>query len=459
MSINTEFSLSFDNIRSIPFDKYEKNFTFIVNGTKYETSRFIADILSPIIRKCHYSDETIDEFNININTDGKIPKCNDFFLDFLKLTQFKKSNLDSFHQMRYSEYFLKLGNIDAYLQLRPEPILDLTPENIIDFLKINMGFHEDLSKYYSEKSEILKKNGNFDLDQMINYAAVHFEEISKVEMKTLPDEVIEQIISNKFLRLTEEDDLLLFILDLYKENRKYSNLFEYVMFNNVSKKEFEKFIVDFSPEYINSKIWNSICQRFLQDKESESFSERYSEKIIKLKHKEGKDFHGIMRYLTEQTGGNIHDNGTIEITSNSVYNNDNSPRNLVDYQNDNYYESEGNKNAEICFDFKNNQIQLDSYSIKSHYSGPNNGHLKSWVIEMSNDGQNWSIVDEHLNDTILNSSSITASFSTKKLKNFYRFIRLRQTGPNWNGNYLTYFRFIEFYGKLKQNMDDGVNKI
>lgn len=44
------FSLSFDNVKEIPLDKYEKNFTFIVNDKKYETSRYVADLVSPIIR-------------------------------------------------------------------------------------------------------------------------------------------------------------------------------------------------------------------------------------------------------------------------------------------------------------------------------------------------------------------------------------------------------------------------
>lgn len=44
-SKNTNFSLSFGNMKGIPFHKYEKNFTFIVNNKQYETSRFIADIL------------------------------------------------------------------------------------------------------------------------------------------------------------------------------------------------------------------------------------------------------------------------------------------------------------------------------------------------------------------------------------------------------------------------------
>ena len=51
-------------MKGIPFHKYEKNFTFIVNNKQYETSRFIADILSPIVRQYHYTDESINSITI-----------------------------------------------------------------------------------------------------------------------------------------------------------------------------------------------------------------------------------------------------------------------------------------------------------------------------------------------------------------------------------------------------------
>ena len=62
------YSLSFNNLYDFPFDKYEKDFTFILNGQRYKTSRFVADILSPNIREMHLSDPTIDEFTINTET-------------------------------------------------------------------------------------------------------------------------------------------------------------------------------------------------------------------------------------------------------------------------------------------------------------------------------------------------------------------------------------------------------
>lgn len=35
----------------MPFDKYEKDFRFIINVKENKTSRFVADLLSPFVRE------------------------------------------------------------------------------------------------------------------------------------------------------------------------------------------------------------------------------------------------------------------------------------------------------------------------------------------------------------------------------------------------------------------------
>lgn len=41
---------------NIPFQNYEKDFSFIVNGKEFKTTKFIADMLSPKISKYHLND-------------------------------------------------------------------------------------------------------------------------------------------------------------------------------------------------------------------------------------------------------------------------------------------------------------------------------------------------------------------------------------------------------------------
>lgn len=158
------FSLNLNNAKAIPFDKYEKNFTFIVDGRRYETSRFIADLLSPLICQFHYQDETIDEYIINtdINNAEK-----DYFSDFLKIINLNTITLNSTQRKYYSECFLHLGNFDECFSLHLMFYEEITVDNIIDLLQnINSIIN---SKAYKriDQSEILhlhsniKKNNRF----------------------------------------------------------------------------------------------------------------------------------------------------------------------------------------------------------------------------------------------------------------------------------------------------------
>ena len=284
---------------------------------------------------------------------------------------------------------------------------------------------------------------------MIRYASSHFSEISKEKIKQLPIEIIEEILNEETLRIEDEDSLLNFIIELYSDDDKYSILFEYVKLSNVSDEFLRKFIDAFNIDDINSGIWKAICSRLLPSPQAPAPSERYLEQVREIKHDANNEFHGIMRQLTDETNGNIHDNGTIEITSNSI-SGSNHPKYLVDYQNDNYYHSKDEENATICFDFKERAIQMTSYSIKSYNGNQSNGHLRNWVVEVSNDKNSWTAVDKHENDSTLRGYNIIANFITKETDEFYQFARLRQTGKSWSDDYYTYFYFIEFYGKLKE---------
>lgn len=161
-----------------------------------------------------------------------------------------------------------------------------------------------------------------------------------------------------------------------------------------------------------------------------------------------------MRYLTKTTGGNIHDNKTIEITSNMIYEL-NHPKNLVDYQNDNYYYPSGNdKNAYACFDFKDKLVQITGYSIKSYDGKENSRHIRNWSVEVSNDGERWEEIDRRQNESSLNGPNRIVSFQiSPERKQFYRFIRILETVISWDGRnnrYDSVFSKVEFFGKLQQ---------
>ena len=51
----------FNNIKRIDFQKFEKDFLFIVNGKRYQTNSFVANILSPNISKNYKGKVTLKD--------------------------------------------------------------------------------------------------------------------------------------------------------------------------------------------------------------------------------------------------------------------------------------------------------------------------------------------------------------------------------------------------------------
>ena len=178
---------------------------------------------------------------------------------------------------------------------------------------------------------------------------------------------------------------------------------------------------------------------------------KQSFKTVVKNHTKGREFDGIIKYLTEKTGSNIHDNGTIEATSNSIQE---ELYRVVDHQCDAAYCSKDDGGAILCFDFKNRRINLTSYSMLSWGNSYGTWQLKNWVIEVSDDGKKWIEIDRHENDETLKKNYFTATFNIKNPSNeFKRFLRLRQTGNGWDpsGNHnVVGFNKIEFYGTLQE---------
>lgn len=127
------------------------------------------------------------------------------------------------------------------------------------------------------------------------------------------------------------------------------------------------------------------------------------------------------------------------------------PKVLFQYDNlNNYFISNNKPNSWISFEFKKHQVILTGYTIRSEKSNSTGGnHLKTWVIEGSNDGSNWSIIDEERDNAFLNGSNYVHAFQIKNQSNQeYKYVRLKMTAPNWgNQNYLL-LNSIEFYGQL-----------
>lgn len=279
---------------------------------------------------------------------------------------------------------------------------------------------------------------------------------SKFLMKTVID------LMNENAELKQENSYKFELIDKLNEKQKEMKneirTKEKTIENLLKEKEeMQKLLNDIKESIDADKYYED---RQLGDQVDQLTGLAYSRSSIKneieFKQQFGNEFNGIMNYLTKKTGGNIHDNKTIRITSNSIWN-DNiryHPKNLVDFNKNNFYESKNERGGIICFDFKDNLVHLTGYSIRSYNAGENFANMRNWVVEVSNNGNDWMEIDRHSNDSTLNCPNNVASFIVDRQDNdFYRYIRIRQTGYSWSdypytNSYYIYIYSIEFFGKI-----------
>ena len=94
-------------------------------------------------------------------------------------------------------------------------------------------------------------------------------------------------------------------------------------------------------------------------------------------------------------------------------------------------------------------MNLTGYSLKSQPREKGNAHPVHWVIEGSNDGSTWEILDrkdtQDLNGYSLEKTYLLAHENPE----WFQYVRFRHTGRNASGTYNLNLTSIEFFGSVR----------
>lgn len=162
-------------------------------------------------------------------------------------------------------------------------------------------------------------------------------------------------------------------------------------------------------------------------------------------------FNGIIEFIRKSSTAGIQSEISVTASSTDF---EYRPENVIEYVDSLFESTPHDKNPWLCIEFKKRRVILKSYTIKSGWWEKNNWHLKSWVIEGSNDKSTWEILDDQRDCNYLNGSHFIHNFQIQRQTGKeFRYLRIRKTGPNWFRNNLSLrnkmvFDSIEFYGTL-----------
>jgi hypothetical protein len=156
---------------------------------------------------------------------------------------------------------------------------------------------------------------------------------------------------------------------------------------------------------------------------------------------------GIIRYLAKQCGGNVSDKGIVKVGA-SAYQGSYPPKNATDTDPGTCFYSPHLADQWLAYDFQSSRVVVKCYAIRSWSDSVGGRHPKSWVVEGWNEGCGWIEVDRCEDEGRLNGPDAIVMFEVKKVVES-RIVRIRQIGPNWQGNDGFLFKQFEIYGALR----------
>ena len=169
---------------------------------------------------------------------------------------------------------------------------------------------------------------------------------------------------------------------------------------------------------------------------------------------------GIIAQLTRRYGGNVHDKEAVEITASSDDTGflfKKGPKIVANFDDGGFFATKNEQNSWICYHFKRGiTVNVTSYSIASCYGNSkyvSAGSPKSWVLEGSNDGRRWTVLDRRENDYHLAAANYTVHnyLIVPAIPQRYSYLRISQTGKNHRGDYKLTIAALEFIGTIFQN--------
>lgn len=453
------FILSSAGLKNVIED--QSDFTFMFGKCEIVMNRIFAEFISPNVSHIHHSDPTIDSYQFCYPQNAIFPPIEELFteemVNLLKLiSQGIQVSINSDQAKKMQHISILLGNSELFNSLQGLHSQQLTDNNIdASLAKL------ELYQYQPQNTTMFQ---NIDFSLLIDTISSNFYQIDQNKLKKLSTPILHAIISNEHLKIDNEDSLYEFIKEIFNEKEKEKeseseltiyDFYEGIEFVCLSDDKFKDFIESFDATRMTASVWQKLCNRFLNVKNDK----RYAKQKVEPKSRQflydgnqSNSFHGIIHALTKECGGNVDDKGEVSVTALKVINS--YPAKLtVDLDSiSSGLITNCEKNSWLMYDFKNRKVRPTHYSIRSWAWSPNCHHLKDWVIEGSNTGGNdWKVLDSQNNVTCLNSISVFSTFKIKEnlsSDEYYRFLRLRQTGKNFAGNDQLCLNSLEYFGSI-----------
>jgi hypothetical protein len=405
------------------------SFHFLVGDLTYACPVCLAEFLSPIVSRLREIDPTLSHYHV------ETPDPLGYFGNFLALGRGESLVLNDQNRNFFFNLSRELKNSELYF-------------NILSVTNLPLDF-DNLNERVRGRSEM-----GLSCDEEVEFLASKFYDCPESVLLSLDVGCLSLALNHPSLKLATEDSLATLITNGLKQSSQYSELLQYVQFDCLSAEAVSKLTAASSDflNMVNSAVWEKIRRRLalpISNRPPETASSRYARPFgIDLPFRDSAPLDGVVAYLSRECGGNVHERDVVGISASSGRSGRDAARNTADLTADSVFVSANMPHQWLCYDFKMRRVLPSHYTIRSNFDGqPNWSNPKSWVIEISDDGDQWIEVDSQENTCCLNDRNVIASFPIGTAREC-RMIRIRQTGLNHNGSHVLVMSSFEVFGTL-----------
>ena len=170
------------------------------------------------------------------------------------------------------------------------------------------------------------------------------------------------------------------------------------------------------------------------------------------------DTNGLLHWIA--TGGgqrawsNPHTQGLVKVTASS-YSNAGHPKygeqHFVNREaSATWFQSTNVPNSWVMVDLgAANAVRPSRYTLRTRGTS-DSYHLRHWRLEGSEDGQQWTALRSHANDSALTGANGTASWAVEGAARAFRYLRVLQTDKHSDNNDHLFVNGFEVYGVVEQ---------
>lgn len=416
----SQISLSLQGVALYSKIPHENDFVFIVGHHKYRCSRILAAFISRRVSQMLMADSMTSCLKLDVQDS------NYEFKQVIKLIHGNEINVCESNKKYLYEIADLLDNTEMTEQLNKVRLSKLHVRTVIE--------------------ETLKKiDQDNNIDQEIDFIASHLPKFNQSEFEKFDVPILQKIFTSSSLLIDDENSLFKLIMHIIKKKSSDARvLLKCILFDHLSTTKLIEFAKEIDYNEITGGMFHSLANCLFDQskfKTKPSLIRRISnEDTFKYN---GEAFDGIFAGLNRLWKQNVFEKGIIKLTTSDG----SSPYRIADNTWSDSWYSRSMPNSWVQFDFIDHAVSLSNYSLKTFIGGPNSGHLKTWVVEGSNDEKNWEEIDRRAGNSDLNDRNRFNTYDTSN-KHFYRYIRLMQTGKNHRGTDFLFLNNIELFGIL-----------